>query len=282
MSFAANLFDATGRVAVITGGGTGLGFWMAEAWVKNGGKVYITGRNEVTLKAAVGKLNIIANGSALYIPSDVSSQADIDKLAKELSEREEAIDVLVNNAGTAAFDAQLPDAPLPTFDSAPWVRQFTVNSWAPAAVTSAIAPLLVKAAKKGEGRGSVILIGSIAQDFWHSAYTGIGYTVSKVAENALTKTLANKLVSHGVRVNTINPGTFPSVMNDVSNPATGAHPDQVKRNVPMKRNGNGDDIAAIFLFFATKASAYVTGQDISVDGGWSLVANGRADDTANA
>ncbi|TFY62456.1 hypothetical protein EVG20_g6697 [Dentipellis fragilis] len=275
MSLAANLFDATGRIAVITGGGTGLGFWMAEAWVKNGGKVYITGRREETLKAAVDKLNIISNGNAFCIPADVSNQAEIDKLAKELSGREKAIDVLVNNAGTGAYDVQNPDAPLPAFDSAAWVRQFTVNSWAPAAVTSALAPLLIEAAKKGEGRGSVILIGSIAEEFWFSSYAGLGYSLSKVAENALTKTLANKLISHGVRVNTIKPGTFPSAMNDASNPAAGSHPDQVKRNVPMKRNGNQDDITAIFLYFATKASAYVTGQDISVDGGWTLVANGR-------
>ncbi|KAA1476964.1 NAD(P)-binding protein [Dentipellis sp. KUC8613] len=274
MSFAADLFSAAGRVAVITGGGTGLGLWMAEAWVKNSGKVYITGRREETLKAAVVKLNGISKGSASYVKADVSVQADINKLASELSAREKAIDVLVNNAGTPGYDAKSPDAPLATFDQAAWVKQFTVNAWAPAAVTSALASLLIEAAKKGEGRGSVILIGSVAQDFWSYSWPSNGYSVSKAAEAALTKTLATKLIVHGVRVNTIKPGTFPTAMNDPSVPGSGAHEDSVRRNVPLNRNGTADDITPIFLFFATKAGAYVTGQEIAVDGGWTLVANG--------
>ncbi|TFY66216.1 hypothetical protein EVG20_g4873 [Dentipellis fragilis] len=274
MSFVTDLFSAAGRVAVITGGGTGLGFWMSEAWVKNGGKVYITGRREETLKAAVAKLNSIRKGSASYIQADVSIQAEINKLASELSVHEKAIDVLVNNAGVAGYDPNTSDAPLATFDSEAWVRQFTLHAWAPAAVTSALSPLLVEAAKKGEGRGSVILIGSIAEDFWFYSWPSNGYSVSKAAEAALAKTLANKLIGHGVRVNTIKPGTFATEMNDASVSGTGAHEDSVKRNVPLKRNGAADDIAAIFLFFATKAGAYVTGQEISVDGGWTLVANG--------
>ncbi|TFY62451.1 hypothetical protein EVG20_g6699 [Dentipellis fragilis] len=280
MSFVADLFNAAGRVAVITGGGTGLGFWMSEAWVKNGGKVYITGRREETLKDAVAKLNGISEGSAFYVHGDVSVQADVDKLARELSAREDAIDVLVNNAGTYKSDTKAPDALLPTFDSSNWASLFTLHAWAPAAVTSALVPLLVKAAKKGEGRGSVILIGSAGADFWFSSWPANGYTVTKVAEAALTKTLANKLIDHGVRVNTVNPGIFPTQVHDASASRAKEHADFLRRSIPMKRDGGADDISAIFLFLATKASAYVTGQEIYVDGGWTLVANGCSD--ANA
>ncbi|KAA1476955.1 NAD(P)-binding protein [Dentipellis sp. KUC8613] len=280
MSFVADLFSAAGRVAVITGGGSGLGFWMSEAWVKNGGKVYITGRREETLKAAVAKLNSISKDSAFYFQGDVSVQAGIDKLVKEISAREDAIDVLVNNAGTYKPDTTAPGALLPAFDSSNWSHLFTLHAWAPAALTSAFAPLLAKAAKKGEGRGSVILIGSAGASLWFTSWPANGYSVTKAAEAALTKTLANKLVGHGVRVNTIVPGVFPTEINDASSPEAKASADALRQGIPMKRDGGADDISAIFLFLATKASAYVTGQEILVDGGWTLVANGRSD--ANA
>ncbi|KAA1475763.1 NAD(P)-binding protein [Dentipellis sp. KUC8613] len=272
MSFTTDLFNAAGRTAVITGGGTGIGYWMAEAWVKNGGKVYITGRREEVLRQAAQKLNAISPNGANYFPADISTQEGIDKLAKEVASHEASIDVLVNNAGIDHFDVQEPGAVLSSFDSAGWSRLFTLNTWSPAAVTSAFAPLLVEAAKKGEGRGSVILVTSIAESMWFAMNPMTGYSVSKAAETTLIKILANKLVAHGVRVNAISPGTFPTAMNDPSNAMKpSAMPEKL---VPMKRNGNADDIAGAFLFLGTKASAYVTGQKIEVDGGWLMTANG--------
>ncbi|TFY57096.1 hypothetical protein EVG20_g8679 [Dentipellis fragilis] len=220
---------------------------MADAWVKNGGK-------EVLKQAAV-RFNDISDDSAFFFPADVATQEGIDNLAKELSSRETSLDVLVNNAGMA------------------WMQQFSLNTWGPAALTSALAPLLVEAAKKGEGRGSVILITSVSESMWFAASPMNGYSLSKAAEAALTKILANKLVAHGVRGNTIAPGTFPSPGN---NPANAIMPSgNAEAFVPMKRNGNADDIAEAFLFLATKASAYVTGQKLALDGGWSMVLNGR-------
>ncbi|TFY71395.1 hypothetical protein EVG20_g1606 [Dentipellis fragilis] len=260
MSFATDLFNAAGRTAVITGGGTGIGYWMAEAWVKNGGKVYITGRREEVLRQATQKLDAISPNSANYFTADIATQEGIDRLANEIASRETSIDVLVNNAGTDHFDLQGPGAILPSFDSAGWSRLFTTNTWSPAAVTSALAPLLVEAAKKGEGRGSVILVISIAESMWFALNPMTGYSVSKAAESTLIKILANKFIAHGVRVNAISPGTFPTAMNDPSNAMKpSAMPEKL---VPMKRNGNADDIAGAFLFLATKASAYVTGQKL--------------------
>ncbi|TFY61068.1 hypothetical protein EVG20_g7198 [Dentipellis fragilis] len=272
MSYSANLFDSTGRTALVTGGATGLGFWMAKAWVKNG--VYITGRREQKLQEAVAKLDRIAADRALYIVADVSSQDGIDKLAREYSSQETSLDVLVNNAGTTEYDVPAPGAPLAAFDQGAWGRQLNLHSWSPAAVTSALAPLLIEAAKKGEGRGNVVIISSIAEDMWPAASTMTAYAVSKAAEGALTKILANKLVAHGVRVNTIKPGTFPSELNDITNPSsTSARAANV---VPMKRNGGADDLAGAFLYFATKAGAYVTGQKLAIDGGFGMVLNGPA------
>ncbi|KAA1475789.1 NAD(P)-binding protein [Dentipellis sp. KUC8613] len=273
MSFASDLFSAAGRTALITGGGTGLGYWMAEAWVKNGGKVYITGRREEVLKQAAAKLNIVSKGSASFFPADVATQEGIDNITKEISARATSLDVLVCNAGVGIFDLPEPGAILARYDHASWMRQYTLNAWSPAALTSALAPLLVKAAKKGEGRGSVIFISSISDSVWFAASPIPGYTSSKVAQGALNKVLANKLATHGVRVNTIAPGTFPTPANDPSNPVMpSAKADEF---VPMKRNGGADDIAGAFMFLATKASAYVTGQRFAVDGGWLLVVNGR-------
>ncbi|KAA1475802.1 NAD(P)-binding protein [Dentipellis sp. KUC8613] len=225
MSFAADLFSAAGRTAVITGGGAGLGYWMAETWVKNGGRVYINGRREEPLKQAVAKLNVISKDSAFYAVADVATKEGVEKLAREVASRETSLDVLVNNAGIGLFDSQEPGAILPTFDPDAWSQLFSLNAWSPAAVTSAFAPLLVEAAKKGEGRGSVILISSIADSMWFAA-----------------------------------------------TPMTG----KADKLVPMKRNGNAEDISGAFLFLATKASAYMTGQKFAVDGGWSLIVNGRS------
>ncbi|TFY62100.1 hypothetical protein EVG20_g6824 [Dentipellis fragilis] len=274
MSIAADLFSAAGRTAVITGGGAGLGYWMAETWVMNGGKVYINGRREEPLRQATAKINVISKDSAFFVVADVATKEGVDKLAKEVASRETSLDVLVNNAGTGLFDAQEPGALLPTFDPDVWSQMFSLNTWSPAAVTSAFAPLLVEAAKKGEGRGSVILISSIADSMWFAATPMTGYNISKVAEGALSKILANTLVAHGVRVNTISPGTFPTPTNTPSNDMMPSG--KADKLVPMKRNGNAEDISGAFLFLATKASAYMTGQKFAVDGGWSMVVNGRS------
>ncbi|KAA1475788.1 NAD(P)-binding protein [Dentipellis sp. KUC8613] len=284
MSLITDLFSVVGRTVVITGGGAGIGYSMAEAWVKNGGKVYINSRREGPLKEAVAKLNAISQDSAFYVAADVATKEGVDKLVKDVASRELSIDVLVNNAGMGHFDVLEPGAFLPTYDPDAWAQQFSLNAWSPAAVTSAFAPLLVEAAKKGEGRGSVILVSSISDSMWYAAseMTGVlmtgtcsilRYKVSKVAETALTKILANKLVAHGVRVNVISPGTFPTPANDPSNEIMPSR--QPEKHVPMKRNGTADDIAGAFLYLATRASSYVTGERFAVDGGWLLVANGR-------
>ncbi|TFY62098.1 hypothetical protein EVG20_g6826 [Dentipellis fragilis] len=278
MSLITDLFSVAGRTAVITGGGAGIGYSMAEAWVKNGGKVYINARREEPLKEAVAKLNAISKDSAFFVAADVATKEGVDKLVKDIASRESSIDVLVNNAGMGRFDTLEPGAFLPTYDPDAWAQQFSLNTWSPAAITSAFAPLLVEAATKGEGRGSVILISSISDSMWYAAseMTGVlmtGYKLSKVAETALTKILANKLVVHGVRVNVISPGTFPTPANDPSNEIMPSR--QPEKHVPMKRNGTADDIAGAFLYLATRASAYVTGERFAVDGGWLLVANGR-------
>ncbi|KAA1476916.1 NAD(P)-binding protein [Dentipellis sp. KUC8613] len=287
MSSAADLFSTAGRVAVITGGGTGLGFRMAQAWVKNGGKVYITGRREAKLKEAVKVLNDIAGspGRALYFCGSVTEKADIDALVAYVGEREQQVDVLVNNAGTYHLD-KYPTASrgspmaqtLAEYDKDLWAYQYIINVWSVGAVTAAFVPLLAEATKNGgerDGRGAVIIISSISGDMWASPDRVNGYRSSKAGTNALGKMLAARLLQHGIRVNTISPGSFPSGLNDVTNPELPAHPDNVKRNVPMKRNGDESDILGVFLWLATRAGAYVSGQKILVDGGMNLVMNGR-------
>ncbi|TFY79887.1 hypothetical protein EWM64_g4120 [Hericium alpestre] len=222
------LYGVHGRVAVITGGATGLGYWMAEAWVANGGKVYIVGRREAKLQEAVAKLNKIASNSAYSISADVSKQED-----------------------------------------------FLTQTWAHGEMTSALTPLLAGAAKKGEGRGSVILIGSPSGDIWNPLTKTDGNSVAKAGDHLLGKILATKLAGCGIRVNIISPGTFPSGMNDITQPRSPGHPDRVRDVVPLGRNGGADDIAGIFIWLASKAGAYVTGEKIQVDGGLLLTANGR-------
>ncbi|TFY81614.1 hypothetical protein EWM64_g2397 [Hericium alpestre] len=168
MTSIADLFSVKGRVAVITGAATGIGFWMAEAWVENGGK------------------------------------DELDRIVAEVSRHESSLDVLVNNAGLPEYNAYEPPAPMPmTYDQESWVQQFKLHTWSHGALTAAFVPLLTNAAMAGDGRGSVILVGSVSGDIWNPIAMQDGYATTKAGNHMLGKLLAAKLVNVGIRVNVV-------------------------------------------------------------------------------
>jgi len=277
----ASLFDVQGRVAIITGGGTGLGIWVAEALVRGGAKVYITCRREQILKDAVTKLNGISQGRASYFVADVTNKDNIEGLVNFVEKTESSVDLLVNNA--AIYRPEIPSTfqdPLKELQESlkntkveDWTDQFAANTWAPYMVTVSFLHMLAKAAEKGAGRGSVVMVSSIAARFHNPYWSHASYSSTKLGLEQITRILATKLHLHKVRVNTIAPGYFPTPANPPEFEGAPAHESNRER-IPFRRNGGADDIAGPVIFLASAASAYVTGQILDVDGGVNLVSNG--------
>ncbi|KAL0569473.1 hypothetical protein V5O48_007761 [Marasmius crinis-equi] len=282
-----SVFSVSGRVVVITGGGSGMGAWLAEGFVKEGAeRVYITGRTEKSLSATANKLNDIKPDSTRYCVVDITQKEDLDKLVALIKQHETRVDVLINSGGAAAWDLPSPETDanaglstessfrlLKSEDPTQWDQQYRVFAWAPYTLTLMLLPLLAEAAKLGQGRGSVIMVSSIAARF-HNPHWGVtAYSGAKAGLEHISKLLAARLYPHGIRVNVVAPGSFPTDSNSPDNPYAMSHPSNDKR-IPLGRSGTPQDITATIMFFASAASSYITGQWIDCDGGVMLVANG--------
>jgi NAD(P)-dependent dehydrogenase (short-subunit alcohol dehydrogenase family) len=194
------------------------------------------------------------------LPADLSTEAECRRLADAVAEREERLDVLVNNAGATW------GAPLDQFDEAAWERVLSLNVKGVFHLTKFLVPLLEKAGSADEP-ARVINIGSI--DGIHvPALETYSYSASKAAVHQLTRHLARRLAP-AVTVNAIAPGPFESKMMAATLDAFG---DQIAASAPLKRIGRPDDMAGTAIFLASRAGAYLTGAVIPVDGGIATVA----------
>ncbi|PLW22589.1 hypothetical protein PCASD_05671 [Puccinia coronata f. sp. avenae] len=255
-----SLFGIHGRVAVITGGGTGLGEMMAEAWVVNGGHVVIAARKEEILSKTCERLNQLGTGKAEYICGDISSKAGCTELCDKLKKKFEKIHVLVNNSGTAVSSDfhHLPEKD--------WDDVFNLNVKSIFYMTSELTPLLAKDATNLDP-GRVIVISSVQAFNNHSVFGEQGvwsYSSSKAAAVSLATNLAVTLGPKLITVNAICPGIFPSnltahILEQAKDSAHSRH--------PMGRMGGVEDMAGIFLFLASRAGAHLSGDAILVDGG---------------
>ncbi|MCW2652592.1 MAG: hypothetical protein QOE41_4694 [Mycobacterium sp.] len=253
------LFDLSGKIAVVTGGGRGIGLMMAEGLLRAGAKVYLSSRKAADLDAAVERLSAL--GSVESVPADLGTAAGVETLATALGEREDAIHALFNNAGTA-WGAPFDEFPDSAFD-----RVFAVNVKGVFLLTRALLPLL-KAGSRPDDPSRVINTGSI--DGLRPPLPGMNnfsYSTSKAAVHMLTRHLAGELVPD-VLVNAIAPGLFESKMTKVLL-TDGA--EAVGAQLPLGRIGRPDDIAGISVFLASRASGYITGAVIPVDGGASTI-----------
>jgi len=278
---AVNLFDVKERVAVITGGGTGLGFIMASTLVVNGAKVYITGRRPDKLRESVDKLNAIREGSAIAVPTDVTSPDGLKYLVSVVSKQNDSVDILFANAGILITNPiHVRDGQsLEEFQEAMassaysnWEATLKTNVQAVYFTVVAFITLLGKAAEKGEGRGSVILTGSVGGLHQDKNVENLSYQSSKAAVHHLTTTLATKLYPYGIRVNCIAPGIFPSGMIDLADTENGI----VKSisTIPLKRPGKDTDLAGVVLLLSSEAGSFIIGRVIVVDGGRLITAHG--------
>ncbi|MFF0204413.1 SDR family oxidoreductase [Streptomyces sp. NPDC005017] len=244
-----------GKVAVVTGGGRGIGKMITRGLLEAGATVYISSRKEADLTSAVEELSPL--GDIHAVPADLATAHGVATLAGYLGERESRVHALFNNAG-ANWGASLEE-----FPESAWDRVLSVNVKGVFALTQALLPLL-KAASTPDDPARVVNTGSI--DGLRAPAPGFdnfSYSASKAAVHMLTQQLAGTLAPE-VLVNAVAPGLFESKMT-AGILSMGA--DTVAGQIPLRRIGRPADMAGIAVFLMSPASSYITGAVIPVDGG---------------
>jgi len=249
-----NLFDVGGKVALVTGGSRGIGEMIAEGYVANGVKTYISARKAEACDATASRLS--EQGECISIPADLSTMEGIQALSDEIKSREPQLDILVNNAGATW------GAPIEEFPEAGWDKVMDINVKGPFFLTQALLPLLEAAASDGDP-ARIINVGSV-DGLNVNRMPTFSYGPSKAAVHHLTRALASHLASRNITANAIAPGPFPSKMMEHTLNTMG---DQIREGVPLKRVGEPADMAGAAIYLASKAGAYVDGVVIPVDGG---------------
>lgn len=249
---ASNLFDLTGRTALITGSTRGLGRAIAEGMGQAGAALIVNGRNSEATEAAAQELRDVGL-SARAASFDVTDEAAVEAAFRELDADGVEVDILVNNAGIQHRQ------PMVELSLADWQRVIDTN------LTSAF--LLGREAARRmipRKQGKIINIGSLTSDLARATVTP--YTVAKGGIKMLTKGMAAEWSAHGIQANAIGPGYMLTEMNEalVSNPEFDAW---VKGRTPAGRWGRPDELVGTAIYLASNASNYVSGQLIFVDGG---------------
>lgn len=249
-----DLFDLTGKVAVVTGGTRGIGLMMARGLLQAGARVYISSRKPEAGEAAVGELAQF--GKVVSIPADLSTEEECVRLATEVGDREDEVHILVNNAGATWGE------PLESFPESAWDKVLDLNLKSPFFLTRAFLPLLEEAGTH-EDPARVVNVGSI--DGLHvPPMNTYSYSASKAALHHLTRVLARELGPRHITVNAVAPGPFESKMMHSTLEAFGT---EIAARSPLGRIGRPDDMAGVVVFLSSRAGSYVTGSVIAVDGG---------------
>ena len=244
-----------GKIALITGGNSGIGLATAQRFVAEGAFVFITGRRQAELDAAVQALG----SSAVGIQGDVSSLADLDRIATTIKTQKGRLDMLFANAGIAEF------APVEAVTEAQYDRQFDINVKGTFFTVQKALPLLADGA-------AIVLMASIVGSKGFEANSV--YSATKAAIRSLARTLTSDLKTRRIRVNAISPGPIetPGLNSIIDSPEQLAQfKAQMTSGVPMGRIGEADEIAKAVVFLASDDSSYVTGVELFVDGGMAQV-----------
>jgi NAD(P)-dependent dehydrogenase (short-subunit alcohol dehydrogenase family) len=245
----------TGKVAVVTGGNSGIGLATAKRFREEGAKVVISGRDQRTLDEAVKSIG----GEVVAVRADVAKLSDLDKLYKTVSEKFGRIDVLFANAGIAKF------APLAESTEALYDETFDINVKGVYFTIQKALPLLNDGA-------SIIINSSVASESG-VADTSI-YSATKAAIRSFARTLTAELVGRGIRINVVSPGPIRTPIfgrNGLSQEQIDDVARMLVSKVPMNRFGKPEEVADTVLFLASPEASYITGVDINVDGGMGQV-----------
>ncbi|HEX7323570.1 MAG TPA: SDR family oxidoreductase [Mycobacterium sp.] len=254
----ADLFSVAGKTALITGGTRGIGYMIAEGYLRAGARVYISSRKADACQRAEQELSRL--GEVHAIPADVSEQQQCRTLVDAVADRENRLHILVNNAG-ATWGAPFDEFPAAAFD-----KVLGLNVKAPFMLTQLARPLL-EAAAEDDNPARVINIGSI-DGLAVPVMSNFSYSASKAAIHHLTRHLAAELAPR-ILVNAIAPGPFPSKMLA---PIMDTLGDQLAAASPVKRIGRPEDVAAAAVYLASPATNFITGAVIPLDGGLSTTA----------
>lgn len=252
---AAGLFSVAGRVALVTGGSAGIGRMIATGLAAAGARVYICARNSDKVARAVADIG----GDSIGLTADVATVEGIKTLVAQIAEREPALHILVNNAGT------LTDAPLDAFNEDQWDDVIDLNLKTPFFLMQQLLPQL-RAGASADRPSNVINIGSVGA-LKIGPREVYSYQASKGAIHWLTRSLAKKLGPQHITVNAIAPGFFESDMTVITDDAMRA---MVESMVPRGRTGTPEDMAGAAIYLASRAGAYVTGSVLPVEGGLAI------------
>jgi NAD(P)-dependent dehydrogenase (short-subunit alcohol dehydrogenase family) len=240
-----------GKVAVVTGGNSGIGLATAKLFHTEGAKVAIAGRDQKTLDAAAKEIG----EDTLAVRADVSRLEDIDRLIEAVKKKFGKIDILFANAGIAKF-ASIEQSSEQFFD-----EQFDVNVKGMYFTIQKALPLLNEGA-------AIVLNSSVAGS--KGTETATVYAATKAAVRSFARTLTTELIGRGIRVNVVSPGPIVTPIfgrTGLPKEVVDQFAEQLTASVPMKRFGQADEVGKTVLFLSSPESSYISGQEIFVDGG---------------
>ena len=253
------LFSLDGKVALITGGATGIGRMAATGLMQAGAHVFIASRKQGACEIVAAELNQMGSpGKATGFVGDVGSAAGVEALSEEIAKRTDTLNILMNNAGLT-WGAELGKFP---FEA--WEKVQSVNNAGLFHLTQSLLPMLIKSATLDDP-SRVVNVGSVMGDapLGDGAYS---YAASKAAVHQITKIMAKELAEKHVTVNALAPGPFVSRMTAFATADEDTR-DKVGQDVPLGRVGRDEDIAGCMQFLCGRGGSYLTGAILPVSGG---------------
>ena len=246
--------DLSGKVAIVTGAGRGLGWAIAERLARDGGRLVIA---DVDLPGAQEKAAVLRlrQGESLAIRVEVSRWPEVQKMVAETVGKFGRIDILVNNAGILG-----PYSPVEDYPEEQWDRVIAVNLKGTFLCCKAVLPVM-----KRQGSGSIVNIASVAGKEGNASMAP--YSVSKGGIITLTKTLGKELAASNIRVNAVSPALLDTDMTQAMTPEQRA---SLTSKIPMGRLGLPEEVAAVVKFLASEEASFVTGQCYDISGGRSV------------
>ena len=249
------LFAIRGKVALVTGGTSGIGLMIAGGLVRRGVKTYIVGRDLARTQAVAGQLS--ADGTCIALAADLSDPHGPGQLAQALARYEPRLNILINNAGASESGV------IDSVSLEDWDKVMNVNLRAGFFLIQQLLPRL-RAAATARDPARIINIGSIG-GLHVPNWDAFPYGASKAALHHLTRALTKRLGKEHIVVNAIAPGPFPSRLTDTGSEAVKK---SVQTYIPLRRPGEPEDIEGLVVFLSSRAGAYVNGTTIPLDGGY--------------
>jgi citronellol/citronellal dehydrogenase len=252
------LLNFAGRVAIVTGGGTGIGFATARQLAKLGASVVIASRTKEELEAAAISISKESGSKCLAVPTDVKSEEACIRLVQRTVDEFGRVDVLINNAGGTRM------GPLEAIPTRGWDSIFELNTRSVYVCTREAGKHMI-----AQKSGAIVNISSGAGT--HGVKGGAHYSAAKAAVQMFTTVTAAEWGKYGIRANCVAPGAIASPRAAAAWDAAGIDMiPQLRATTPLRRTGTPDEMANMIVFFASDAASYITGQTISVNGGPSL------------